>query len=330
MTTTHPLHELLLACGLATGTDARLEQLPGGVSSDIWLVDDGWRRFVVKQPLAQLRVAEDWHAPLDRSDSEAGWLQLVDSLVPGACPRVLAYDAAHHFLVLEYLDPALHVLWKADLLAGRVDPRAAALVGDRLGAIHRLTSERPHLANDFATDDLFTALRIEPYLLRLVERHPDLARPIGELVATTMGTKLALVHGDASPKNILLGPDGPAFLDAETAWWGDPAFDVAFCVNHLLLKAVLPGAPVDRLDTSIAELIRAYGLHVTWEAPELLLGRVAALLPALMLARVDGRSPVEYLGEEARAWVRNFALTRLRGPRADLSDLIGSWKDALA
>jgi len=330
MTATHPVHELLTAHGLSTGPDVRLERLAGGVSSDIWLVDDGWRRFVVKQPLAQLRVAEDWSAPVTRSDSEAGWLQVVGSLVPGVCPRVLAHDTEKHFLALEYLEPTTHALWKTDLLAGRVAPLAAARVGDRLGAIHRMTSARPELAEQFATDDLFTALRIEPYFLRLVDHHPEISDRVVDLAATTLSTRKALVHGDVSPKNILLGPDGPVFLDAETAWWGDPAFDVAFCVNHLLLKGLLPGAHVDRLETSVAGLLTAYQTHVVWEDPRLLLRRVAGLLPALLLARVDGRSPVDYLDDDGRAWVRDFALTHLTRRRLELPDLIAAWKEGLS
>ena len=69
--------------------------------------------------------------------------------------------------------------------------------------------------------------------------HPDLAaaaRPAG--ARPPPRTKRALVHGDVSPKNILVGPRGPVFLDAECAWYGDPAFDLAFCLNHLLLKCL--------------------------------------------------------------------------------------------
>ena len=321
----------LVAEGLvADPASVRLEPLAGGVSSDIWLVTAGTRTLVVKQPLLQLKVADDWQAPLSRSHSEARWLEEVSRLVPGACPRVLAFDPVANVLVLEYLDPDAHTLWKADLMAGRLDLVVASAVGDRLGTIHELTSADPGLAEEFANDDLFVTLRIEPYLLRLVHHHPELADPVAALVDTTMSQRSALVHGDASPKNILIGPDGPVFLDAETAWWGDPAFDVAFCLNHLLLKSLLPGAPVDALLASVDALVSSYVAHVSWEDSAGLLQRVAALVPALLLARVDGRSPVEYLGEAERAFVRAFALPRIVHPPATLVEITSAWKESLA
>src|SRR5690606_24626353 len=112
---------------------------------------------------------------------------------------------------------------------------------------------------------------------------------------TTASTRLALVHGDVSPKNILIGPNGPVFLDAECAWYGDPAFDLAFCLNHLLLKCLwTPRAATDFL-ASFEALAAAYRSGVVWEPPEALERRTARLLPGLLLGRIDGKSPVEYL-----------------------------------
>lgn len=312
--------------------DVRLsvEPLTGGVSSDIWLVDDGVTRMVVKSPLAELRVKDDWHAPVERSRSEADWLCAVGVLVPGSCPEVLAYDDDSHLLVLEYLDPVAHPLWKHELMAGRIDLDAAAAVGDRLGEIHRLTSSRPLLADQFATDHLFISLRIDPYFERLVQRYPQLADAIRGVVRRTMDSRFALVHGDVSPKNILLGPDGPVFLDAETAWWGDPAFDVAFCLNHLLLKSLLPDHDVDAHAAAFEALFSAYVAHVTWEEKSQLEARVAGLLPALLLARIDGRSPVEYLEAPHRTFLRKFTVPRLVESPAGLSELLRDWKAALA
>jgi Ser/Thr protein kinase RdoA (MazF antagonist) len=91
---------------------------------------------------------------------------------------------------------------------------------------------------EFATDAIFHAIRLEPYLLATARAHPDRAAALEKLAKTTARTKLTLVHGDVSPKNILIGPQGPVFIDAECAWFGDPAFDLAFCLNHLLLKCL--------------------------------------------------------------------------------------------
>jgi tRNA A-37 threonylcarbamoyl transferase component Bud32 len=309
---------------------AQCRPLSGGVSSDIWLISSGDHRLVVKRPLKDLKVAEEWQAPLARSRSEADWLRTVGELVPGACPKVLAFDADQCLIALEYLEPSAYSLWKTDLMAGRVDVSVAEAVGSRLGLIHRLTAARPELATRFGTDDLFQSLRVEPYLRRIAQRHPSLHGAVDDLVRITMTTRLALVHGDVSPKNILVGPSGPVLLDAECAWWGDPAFDAAFCLNHLLLKS-LQSPPSVRHDLSSAfgAFVTAYAASVDWEEPDVTLTRVARLLPALLLARVDGRSPVEYLGSEQRDLVRQFALPLVVVPELDLTTLHDAWKEAV-
>lgn len=315
--------------GLVSGeTPLTIGPLGGGVSSDIWRVGDHVRSLVVKTPLEQLRVQSDWQAPLSRSEAEARWLRTASRLVPGMCPPVLAYDAEQHLLALSYLDPADHQLWKAQLLAGHVVPEVAGEVGARLGRLHRLASKEPELADQFANEDLFRALRIEPYFESLIDIHPDLRVPITRVIEVTLATRTTLVHGDVSPKNILIGPDGPVLLDAETAHWGDPAFDVAFCINHLLLKCLRPDAPIPNLIGSAHRLLGSY-LQASG-AGEALERRVVRLLPVLLLARVDGRSPVEYLGEDERAVVRETARRMILRRVDDTAALCAAWKVALA
>jgi len=147
----------------------------------------------------------------------------------------------------------------------------------------------------------------------------------------TQTTKLALVHGDVSPKNILCGPDGPVFLDAECAWWGDPAFDLAFCLNHLLLKCLwTPTATAGFLGCFDA-LAAAYLARVDWEPPAAVEARAARLLPGLFLARVDGKSPVEYITtEQDRNRVRRVARALLTHPVEALGDVRQAWTKELA
>ena len=147
---------------------------------------------------------------------------------------------------------------------------------------------------------------------------PDLAARLLALVETTRTTKRVLVHGDFSPKNLLVGPAGPVILDAECAWYGDPAFDLAFVLNHLLLKGAWRPQWRARYAAAFDALVDAYFAHVRWEPQAALDARTAALLPALMLARIDGKSPVEYLTDEA---VRDDVRSRrfVAAPLADPS-----------
>ena len=155
---------------------------------------------------------------------------------------MLAEDPDAGLFAMDYLPPERFPLWKAELLAGRVDKNFAAAVGRDLAVIHAKSAAEPGLRKAFAHDETFEAIRIEPYLRATARAHPALAARLETIAATTLSTKRALVHGDVSPKNILIGPDGPVFLDAECAWFGDPAFDLAFCLNHLLLKGARQGA----------------------------------------------------------------------------------------
>jgi len=320
-----PALEFLRRAGLArAGESPALEALTGGVSSDIWRVELASGPVCVKRALARLRVAQTWEAPVERNRYERMWMEKAALAVPGAAPRVLA--AEEGIFAMEYLDPATHLLWKEELRRRRADAAFAAKVGTALAAIHAANTG-PEIAKLFATDAIFHAIRLEPYLVFTGTRHPDLSVQLKNLSEKTAKTRHCLVHGDVSPKNILVGPRGPVFLDAECAWYGDPAFDLAFCLNHLLLKCVWVRQARERFLACFDALARAYLSGVAWERPAELEARAASLLPALLLARVDGKSPVEYLTDEAdRGRVREFARGFVARPPENLAALRDAWQ----
>ena len=316
-----------LVCAGETGV---WTPLAGGVSSDIWRLDAGGRTVCVKRALARLKVADDWTAPVSRNLYEWRWFETVRAHFPDAAPKLVAADAARGVFAMAFLPGEDYPLWKAHLLAGRADALFSAKVGDQLGLIHASTARSAALAARFPTDDLFFALRLEPYLLATARRRPRVAAALEALAARTAGLHLALVHGDVSPKNILIGPRGPVFLDAETAWYGDPAFDLAFCLNHLLLKCL--AAPAARADlcASFDALSDAYLAQVDWEPPAAIEARAASLLPGLTLARIDGKSPVEYLTRDAdKDLIRAVAEPLLLAPPSRLAEVSAAWARAL-
>ena len=321
------IHEFLVRTGLvATVDEVSFEPLIGGVASDIWKVESGSGTFVVKRALAKLRVAQDWRVPTSRNASEVAWLRLARATVPDAAPAVLAHNSGAGLFAMEYLDPASHPVWKSELRNGIVDLAVAGEVGRRIGAIHAATAGDEELARRFANDVLFHGIRLEPYLEATARVHSDLATSLLALSRETLSTHIALVHGDVSPKNIIIGPRGPVFLDAECAWFGDPAFDPAFCLNHLLLKCLCrPSAAADFL-AAFDILIGSYLAKVSWEPPEALEARVARLLPGLFLARIDGKSPVEYVTEEEhKDQVRRVARSLIGAPPMRVADIRNAW-----
>ncbi len=316
---------------LDLGATVTGERLTGGVSSDIWRIDLTAGPICVKRALAKLRVAADWHAPVERNRFEAAWMRRANAAVPGAAPKLLGQDERTGVLAMEYLPPAAHPLWKAQLRDGYADPAFAAQVAIRLAGIHAATAADPTVAAEFPTDAIFFDIRLEPYLRATGGAHPDLASRLETLIAATQQNQRALVHGDVSPKNILAGAGGPVFLDAECAWWGDPAFDLAFCLNHLLLKCLWTPSATPGFLACFATLAAAYLQHVTWEPPRALESRAAHLLPGLFLARVDGKSPVEYITAEAdKDRVRRTAHALLMDPPDQLTAIRQAWSRELA
>lgn len=307
------------------------EPLTGGVSSDIWRIDLPTGPVCVKRALAKLLVAADWRAPVARNRYEARWMRRAAAAAPNAVPKLLGQDDAAGALAMEYLPPGDYPLWKSELRDGHADPAFAMAVATTLVTIHAATAADPVVAAEFPTDDIFYDIRLEPYLLATARAHPDRAAALRALVDTTRANQRALVHGDVSPKNILHGPSGPVFLDAECAWWGDPAFDLAFCLNHLLLKCLW--APPSRAGflACFDALAAAYLAGVTWENPVALEARAAHLLAGLLLARVDGKSPVEYITAEAdKNHVRHVARALLEHPVDRLSEVRKAWNEELS
>jgi Phosphotransferase enzyme family len=318
--------ELLVASlrrlGLITGDLPVMRPLTGGVSSEVWLVEGPDGPVCVKRALPRLNVAAVWDAPVERTRFEVAWLEIANAIVAGIGPEVLGHDDGGA-VVLAYLDPDTHPVWKYELRDGRADPAVAAELGRRLGRVHAATARRPALAARFDNAALFASMRLDPYLTATARAHPDLGAVLSAIRRSYECHPIAMLHGDASPKNILAGPGGPVLLDSECATWGDPAFDLGFCASHLLLKCRWNPSATAALAACFEALVTGYRAQVTWEDPDALDRRAARLAAACLLARVDGMSPVEYLDEDGRVATRATARRLL----ADGVDTLAAVRD---
>ena len=102
----------------------------------------------------------------------------------------------------------------------------------------------------------------------------------------------------------------------------DPAFDVAFMLNHLLLKRLHVPEAGDGIERSARDF---WGAYRSTSAAELLpdLSYVLGHVGCLMVARVDGKSPAEYLRETEREWARDAGTALLLAPPDTLDEALG-------
>jgi len=309
---------------LIIGRDVVLTPLGGGVSSDVFLVENQGKRFVVKQALPRLRVSAPWEADTSRNRYEYEFLRYLGSIAPEVAPKVFCMGT--DYFVMEYLGPEYRN-WKQLLMSGDCQSRHAVMAATILGRLHRCSWSNADLAKRFDTTANFHQLRTDPYLVTTGRRHPALRKLFEQEAARLENTRECLVHGDYSPKNMLIGNGRLVLLDCEVAWYGDPAFDLAFLINHLLLKA-LYHAPADRgLQDLIVGLVEAYYVERgEWSLKEEFDSRTARLLLMLLLARVDGKSPVEYLTSAPKKdFVRSFGSYQLCEPTVTLVQVVSDW-----
>ncbi|MGF1452935.1 MAG: phosphotransferase family protein, partial [Opitutales bacterium] len=306
---TEAFRELLLREGILTASTATLTPLTGGVSSEIYRADNGGRTFVVKRALAKLRVAVDWYADPGRSRTEQAYIRFVAGFRPDAVPQLIEGPKEAEYFCMEFLDGFAN--WKQDMLKGRCDLAIAETTGALLGEIHRQSWGNPEAARTFDTLNLFDQLRLDPYLRATAAKHPELSEVIHAEVERLRQKRECLVHGDFSPKNLLHREGRVVALDCETAVYGDPAFDLAFLLNHLFLKSLQRAPSPEPWPEMIEAAFAGYERELPGHFAEVD-RRTSHLLPMLTLARVDGKSPVEYLTDEAkRDFVRRFVTREL-------------------
>ena len=395
-------------------TAVTVAPLGGGVSNIVLMVRTPSQCLVLKQALPELRVAAYWPSRIDRALREAEALRIVaDHLPSGAVPKVYFIDAENYIYGMSCA-PASATLWKEDLLAGEVEVPVAAAAGRILAQMHAI--QDPTVQQRFSEDEVFWQLRVDPYYNTIAEKYPSVKPVVARAIAQMKARKLALVHGDYSPKNIFVCvresgfPRRPLFgarfvwdtkvaqrrwipafagmteggapgktravsstgralrgsgeehestvngieaaalgagckpalreettslrsdegnlsrsvllLDFEVVHWGDPAFDLAFCINHLLIKSIVNSHVQQEYFRAVTALMNGY----RDEQPGANWGELQAetrlQLGCLMLARIDGKSPVEYITDEpTKEIVRRVSLFVLHEQSSTMEDI---------
>jgi aminoglycoside phosphotransferase (APT) family kinase protein len=307
-----------------------VEELPGGVSNVVLLVTLPARgeRFVLKQARGKLRVQEDWRCSIERIWREVEVLRICKSLLAGegedfefgnksvpifpyGVPDLL-WEDRENFLYAMTAAPRRHRTWKAMLLAGETKFGAfiAAACGRMLGRLHAGSWTSGDLARRLEDRTFFDALRLDPYYRHAARVHADRAGQLHQLIDSVWSHRLCLVHGDFSPKNLLVWKLGSLLIDFEVGHYGDPAFDLGFFLTHLVAKAVRAREHCRQYLQLAGFFWREYRAKVAAvaTADELadLKRRMMLNLAGCLLARADGKSPLEYLTPEERNVIRTL------------------------
>jgi 5-methylthioribose kinase len=295
--------------------------LGGGVSNDTVLVEDGRRRVVVKRALGVLRTEQTWHASARRALDEAVGLRIAGTLTPDAVPAVLAVDESTATIALTGAPPSW-CDWKSELLHGSVDPDVGVRLGTILARWHRDTADDESVRTLLPDLERMESLRITPFHGVVAGRHPRLASHVRTAMHDLRTRRECLVHGDFSPKNVLVGEGHVWVIDFEVAHVGDPVFDIAFLQAHLLLKSLALARCAAVLRATADAFLRTYSSAVATMdvAPD----RLALHVGCLVLARVDGTSVVDYLSAGGVRTARDLG-TRLVNGSIDLG---AAWREA--
>jgi tRNA A-37 threonylcarbamoyl transferase component Bud32 len=299
-----------------------IEYCKGGVSCIAALVEISGKTMLIKQGRPKLAVKEEWLADPARMGIEARANEIYNRYVPESVPAVIFYDP-ENFILFREAAPADCTMWKTDLLNGILDFEVAKKTIDALVTVHNKCYNDIDIANIFADDTIFYQLRISPYIEFVLGKYPELRNFGEQLIKRLRERKLSLVHADYSPKNILVLKNRDiCILDYEISHYGDPVFDVAFFTNHIVLKSAHLRQWSAAFLNMLLYMTNTYFNKMTYGDPKLVEEDCIKILAMMMIARIDGKSPVEYItSETTKQLVRDMALKLL-------NSTIKSYQDA--
>jgi len=301
-------------------TGCTFAELGGGVSNVVLLADSRDLRLVIKQSLGKLRVTETWESDRGRIFREAAAMKWLSPRLPGvAIPRLLIEDREAFVIAMEAA-PAGAVMWKSKLFAGEHNAGDARTAGMILGRIIAASWRNPEAREIFGDQTVFDQLRLDPYYRFTARRHPDLAPYFRRLIERCAARAVSLVHGDFSPKNLLVANGEMWVIDWEVVHYGDPSFDAGFLLNHLLLKSIALPRYREPFATLAQAFFDAIAEQLPPDATEVIPGAFEHL-PALLLARADGKSPAEYLDEAGRQRARELSRSLIADPAQSIAEV---------
>lgn len=299
--------------------DATVEIFGGGVSSRVFGIHNQDVDLVLKQALPELKAPITWPADRRRATTEARAIKTLQGVTPKNVPQLIDVDPEEFTLTMTR-SPREFSVWKTELLGGNIQPEIGRELGRILATWHNFGAENDDVRKRFLEDKLFEQLRVWPFYREVQERNPQYSELISKLITEITDEKITLVHGDFSPKNILVLPEEePVILDFEAINTGNPVFDLAFLLGHLVCKDIRTDSSDEKalLRETAIEFLNEYRKYSKIPVAVNLKDHVAMIA----LARVDGVSLVNYLDSDKQERVRSVAKSVLGSSEADVMDL---------
>lgn len=306
------LESYIVEKGLAKAGDGhKFVYCSGGVSGTVVYLDrPNDTPYIIKQALEFLKVKEDWPCPPDRVIVEYNANKVYSDVAIGSVPKPLFVDEENWIFVREAV-PDDWTMWKAAMMKGFLDFNVAEKAIKALVRVHNYAAGNESVKQLFPSSDNFYNLRVNPYIEFTTKKYPELASEAERVCDELMKQKITLVHADYSPKNIMVCGDSGniQILDFEAAHYGNPAFDIAFFFNHFILKSVKYSEISGAFISMLRFMYKIYFDEMNYMDRAVLEDCSVRTLIFMLLARVDGKSPVEYLvnNPEKQQFVREIA-----------------------
>lgn len=302
--------------------ECSIELLTGGVSNKtVLLTRESGDQWVIKQALDKLRVKEDWYCDVERIIIEyKGMKWFSEALPKGAVPQPVFFDEKNHvFCMTAVLKP--HENLKQLILHGDVRIELFRKLGHLLGTVQNAGRNSQEAISLFHDRQFFKDLRIEPYYQFTATQIPVTRTFYQSLIDRTLKVTETISHGDFSPKNVLVRDNDVVLLDFEVTHYGDSTFDVGFFLcqvfcfaNHL--QNVRQGMKNAALGfwNSYLETIGTVDSETEQRAVDHTIG--------CLMARVKGRSPVDFLTEGEQGRQIRIALESINEKISRIPELI--------
>ena len=300
-----------------------IERLTGGVSCEVYKVKTINNIYCIKRALPKLLVKKDWYVKTNRIKYEYLWLKHCKKLLPKSIPKVYKFDEKSNFLILEYLNEKKFLNLKIEFLKGKINHKLINKISKNLSIIHN-NSMKKNIEKKFSPNFInFYDLRLDAYFNEVKRVHPNLSLFVNNINKQYKKNRITLVHGDMSPKNILFYKNEIKFLDAETSNFGDPVFDVVFFTNHLLIKSIYLPNKKSQFLKAYKNFIDTYISNLNCDDKKFFFRRCLNMIPLMLIARVDGKSPVEYVtSKKMKNKIRKLSFKLLNKTDISLNNLL--------